>query len=769
MSIKINSIDKTFVYIDPSRQYTDNPAPEDGLTPATSLYNLPSQLRSDAIYLIRKTYAHYAAKLLATINDTTTTSLTIWGMPNNGEKHWDEIPEIARTAWGDDSQLNYKSSLYIPGYGNGQLYINFTNLKYLELYNFRFMDGNSQQSSSYYCFNITNDTACDVRLENMEFVGVKFENNEYHRYHETSSYNNYMGSKWIFANNGNYTANSCIIKNCTFDTLGSYYGINLGYCRNVEISNVLINVVATNNSSSDNSGTCIRIAGRRNNVRIISNAHIRDLAVRLYYNTKNQGSNYYYHRFNNTLYVEDMVLDIKDVDIRFADDQYGTLPQGTNIVHQMSFSGADSSKNALIYARVFQGSRVEHVVADMGNYLDLANNSVLNIEYAATASGSDVYSYGENRFGQYVIVKDITINCDNITSKDPATGEVLTSVGSIGEHADELMRTGLNSSYNYTKSALVVRKTTNSSMYRSSDDILLQNINITAYRGFALIATGCMLDMADRDIYGLVRLSGCVGKIHSITSYAVQKALADNGSNLIYINSINCNRNLPGAEYTNQPAVAFGLGGSDSPTMEESAYLNSNILITKSNTKCFNTTPYNCAYECLYVCTNNQNDGNYTCRNGATFCQTWSVYRTGSDNQCSLKLENGSYNHADTPLNIGGSPFKGITKHVAQGNHMIKLYVTTYGYNNPEEIKNHLFLRVRRADGRILTDFEGNWSQDTVSEWNNIDNGSAFVLEVPISITEADGEDLEFQYSFNWYYGDAATFVDPYPVIEAIA
>ena len=258
MSIKINSIDKEFVYIDPSLR-SESGTEGDGSTPQNALWDFPSTVSENSLYLIRKTSRHVVANLKATITDSTCTSLTIWGMPGPTEKHWNDVPEVARTAWGGDTQEGYKAALRVPGYvsSNNKIQFNLSALRYLNLSNLRFLDSSNYDSSSSsdYCI-YSSSNVCDMVIEDTNFAGVlqttTDSETQYLQYHELSGTKGlYTGQRWIYVNGSSSssttqaTANSCIINNCTFDYVsGKGEGIHIGYCRNTCITNVTVNLYA---------------------------------------------------------------------------------------------------------------------------------------------------------------------------------------------------------------------------------------------------------------------------------------------------------------------------------------------------------------------------------------------------------------------------------------------------------------------------------------------------------------------------------------------
>ena len=755
--MKINSIEKTFVYIDPEGAYNDQASEGNGQSPSSPLFSFPSELSDNAIYLVNKTYANHPA-IIGPITDSALKSLTIWGMPNSDDPLYDMLPAEAKEAWGGvNLEENNRAVVYFKR--NNDNYsethsVKFTALKNLELRGITFLDSlnyNGNNNSGYALIVDNTSVAANILLDDVLFTSGVVTMND-NKVINVASYEDasgntfgYRGGRWICANvaSASNIPHSCIVRNCTFD-YASYGtdGVRLGYAYNHFITNCNINIRGRQNSGA----TCISIKGSTNNYRKRCIAKVTNCTITLDFRKQNESVSGSYsdsvaNNFGRAICIEDMETYMSGITAAFADSPS----------HEIASDASIGFNTSLLYARVYTGSRIENITADFGSWADLAQVCVVEICVDSDGNSSNDNPTSFNKGGQYTIVKNITISTA-ATASVGSTHQHASANENIGDEYSSgggIMTNGAHIGQAY---ALNVYKDKVSSRLRSSDDILLQNIMLTCYRGSALFVRGCMLDMNSNNIQGLVNLEGCVGKIGSISTHAKQKAVRDGGCNLMYIGTITCNA----AENRGEPAVDI-------------VNFTSNILVNTVNITCYSGDSNPNGNECIYICTNNKVSGNYTCRNGLSFCTTWSIYRTGSSSQCSLKLQNNTTTDLNAPLRIGGTPFKGITVNVSKGTKVAKLYVTTHGYNAPSDIKEHLFVRIKREDGSIITDVEGNWEVDESSEWNNIEQGTAFVLSIPITISNDNGEDLEFEYSFNWAFRDASVFVDPYPVIEDVA
>ena len=269
-----------------------------------------------------------------------------------------------------------------------------------------------------------------------------------------------------------------------------------------------------------------------------------------------------------------------------------------------------------------------------------------------------------------------------------------------------------------------------------------------------LYAAFSILDLTDIDIIGNVALFNCVGKIKSISSYYPGYILRDDGSNLLYIGSITCNKENTQYSYNKQSSVI--LSGK------------SNILVHEVNGNCWTSDYWDPTYPHSYICTNDGLAGNYTCRTGRSKCQTWSAKCNQSTTNCSLKLINESADDWHWPLRIGYDPFKGITKAVTAGSYNATFFIALYGYNlRFDEIKDRLFIRIKLPSGLYVYSNAGECVLDTESTWENVEGTTNYKFVIPLDVTE-DGN-LEIDFTWSFYMDGGMTFLDPYPKLDARA
>ena len=699
----LHSRDHKVIYIDPT-----NANPVDGNSPSGALNTFPTEWEDNVVFIIRRTNPDkYVTLPNAVINST---SVVFMGMPKTGDKLYDSVPAEAQTAWGADT------ADWANVYANRTEHVDVLKLDscmFFDMYGVRLYDKCTQdgdyaliraRNRNYGCScNIVGNWVCTV--EDWVTTGTKPAN-----YRE--------GGHWLSINRrDNYYryGYKILFKDNRIDQYGrrAGSGIAFGYCENLEIKNIEINVTQCETNSSVMSTDA---SNSKAPIIDIENVHAR----------------YYY--CDNDVYFPTIIglsysqyCTIKNCSYKKATTQHWA-PSGNNVVF-----------NSFISTTVLSaGSVISDIVIE---YPDVRGMGSYGIDIVAG-------DYNSAQVGQYTKLEDITITC---CEGEPICNEYLVSSDNHGAYNEDYYGDG--ESYHLIRCNLTGE---GSVSYRDvSFEFLLKNIVITAPRGRAIFARYALLDMKANDIQGGCYFTTSMGKIGRIESWYPGYGFRDGGSNLIHISQMVFNRFNPKYEYTGQCAII--------PSY------NSNILVTDCNIEYMpNTINEDSIRACSYVCTNNNShngQGNYFVRNQKSFCRTWSVAREGSESGCSLKLYNESgSSDIDFPLMVGGLPFKGIAKTVTAGSHVARIYATTYGYNDASMIMDKLRVKLTFADKSSITSFDGKWTEDTTTVWNNIEAGKAYVLEIPFTVDE--DQEIEFEYSFSWDMIGGATYLDPHPVIE---
>lgn len=699
-------------YIDPS--ISD---PGDGTTPAKAYKDFPtsaSEYPENVVFIVRRSSSDTVYAKLPTNLSVDTQSLVIWGMPKSTNTLYQSIPQEAKTAWGSDNG-DYAYILYdfnntdVPGLcADGCK--NF-DMQYVAL----MVDGNT--SSGHRAIRVRNGLyGCNAVIKycwfrastNWVLDGTRPSDDRHGgRYLSVNEGDNYsynrFGHRVVFTNN-QIDVYSRIDVSC----------FNFCYTEYVELKDVNINICQANPTVP------VIECGRGDTntkapIVLVDNVH-----AKYFY------SNHIYYNFRTIMSFNRCLYGI----VQNCSYEKAAVQHWSPYDNQIYF-------NSLIYMNLLSaGSTIKDITI---NYPDVNGE----YQYAVDIRYENRYNPEEAQYGQYTKLENIVVNCCESSAPYRDSYNYSNNENTYGE-------------YGYDHHHLIRCYMGHDRDRVVSTEYLLKDLKITAPRGRALLATNSLIDMKTMDIYGTVALNNCMGKIGTINTWYPGYCFNDVGGNLIHINKIECNRFNTSFPYTGQHAIL--------PSYR------SNILVTTCNIEMMpNTVNTEDQRNCSYVCTNNNNhigDGNYFVRNQRSFCRTWSVNRVGSYGGCSLKLSNESGDSDwNFPLLIGGLPFKGVTKNCpTAGSYVAKIYATTYGYNDPSMISDQLKVRLTKADKTIVTSFDGEWKPDTSSTWENIEAGTAYVLEIPFTVDEA--QDIEFEFAFSWDMIGGATYLDPHPVVE---
>lgn len=686
----------------------------DGLTPATAYKNFPTstdEYPENVVFIVRRSASSEAYAKIPALG-INTSSLAIYGMPKTDDKLYEKMPQEAKTAWSND---NADFSYVFCDLSN-EVGIYADNCSRFDMQHIVLMvDGNT--STGNRAIRVRNSQqGCNAIVKHCWFRASKDWVAD-----GTRPEDNRHGGRWLSINEGDTSnfyrfGHSVIFTDNRIDMYSrtDMRHINFCYTEYIEIKNIEIN------SCQTSSGGCVIGCGNNPYTEKAPIVFVDNVNVKYYY------SNHYDDCFRATFHFDRCL--------------YCTVQNCTYDKAETQFWGCYDNRvrfSGFVYARPLSaGSVFKNITI---NYPDVYGEG----QYAIDVCYEQRYNPEDAQYGQYTKLEDITVNCctDNAPYRD--TENYYNSDNTYGERA-------------YHELHLIRCYLGNDRDRVVSTDFLLKDLKVSAPRGRAIFASHGLIDMKTMDVYGTVALDACMGKIGSINSWFPGYCFYDAGGNLISINTIECNRFNPSFKYTGQHAIH--------PSYR------SNILVTTCNVEMMpNTVNTEGLRNCSYICTNNNShigNGNYFVRNQRSFCRTWSVNRVGSHGGCSLKLSNESGGSDwNFPLLIGGLPFKGITKHCpAAGNYTIKIYATTYGYNDPSMIRDQLKVRVTKEDKTMVTSFDGVWKEDTTSVWENIEAGTAFVLEIPITVDKE--QDIEFEFAFSWDMIGGATYLDPHPVIE---
>lgn len=730
--MRIHNVEHTFCYIDPNKQHEDNAVEGDGSSVSSPLFNFPTTMTDNTVYLVRRSEFGYFAKLPSNLTISNITSMVIIGMPKEGEPYWDDMPEDAKNSWKDTGIQTDKATVvrYATNDGGSKPLI-LSNCRNFTMVNVAFMNYETGSWNNW-TMECSSSYGCNSYISNCLFGACTIENNIkatlYDFRDASASYiNEYNGTKFIhFSDNW---CNISTVKNVDIYHYGSRSSaLYLGKPKNVIIEG--INIVAAPHRDSRNGDNNVN----NNMSPTIGWGYDNYKAPFLY--LRNMTYEFcYYNRSELERWIQPAICGrVEKVDID------GVIA-GLSTTTRTPYSSRVGINPILAFASRSTGSIVQNVVF---NFPDFHCGSGSLLKFSAIHDEGD-YCHGSQ--SQYNLFKNITISmCESETPKYVTEG--------FNESGYDY-ETDTNISGNLFNSSEpgAIRLVRYGSYDRvASSDFLVQDLHLNGIRSNMLTIDHGILDLTDTDIDGNCSFYNCVGKINTVTSWYPGYIINDVGGNLLYINKIVCN--LENATYMYNKQESVIVSGR------------SNILVHEVNGNCWPSKSWDIGRPHSYVCTNDGLAGNYTCRTGYAQAQVWSAKCDQSDTGCSLLLTNDKGDDWSWPLRIGYDPFKGITKSVQAGSYDATFYIAMYGYNiRFDEIKDRLFIRIKLPNGNYVYSNDGECVEDNESTWSNVEGTTNYKFVIPLDVEE-DG-DIEIDFTWSFYFAGAQTFLDPYPVLTS--
>ena len=729
-----------FYYIDPTQTYVEETwvdSDHDGSSVAKADRTLPATLQDGVCYLVRRSPRMNADNSkwvvpTSAVNMTNGNYVAIVGMPKQDDELYSYMPEDAKEQWGADAD---ECAVFgeTNSWGNAHL-INIE-CKNTLIYNLLVKSvwrhrgtGSASNSGVYGYFNITGEIAELIKVENT------IQDNDLINGDACTCY-------WSNTNMIYYRVL------CPFKlnvTVGATIR-DSAFQRTVPIYNTTYGCVCMSESSPKN-GFVIK------NIKVYNTSIHHSSGI----STNSNAGIFEFPGDNNRSLRYTVLIDtVHEYLFCGAESASTSITRavqaiisggGFNNIHinnvtvEMNSNQFDRTRqptfkdNVHINVPCFGGgSVVENIICNLPK---LTGNVNLVTMYEQTWAGND------NKFlpkSQWYILKNVIANFCPMESTPEATG---------GDSNNNIVRaySDMQSSMNSSQSQIMTCR-----------QIIVQNISVTAPKltdGYAVSFADSMLDMLSNDIQGRGSFTRCTGKIGSFTSYGVDNIITDGYSNLLYIKKLQCNRNNPDKPYTGQPALT--------PTWC------SHILVGETNTKfiedSYSSGQGNNNLDCMYVCTSDSIKGNFTVRNPKCKVETWSVNRTGG-HSCTLRFLNEYGDASKTPIVVGGRPFAGLKRHLTAGRHKLTFYLTTYGYNDPAQIKDNMTIFAKIGMNQMSGG--GTWEQDDSTVWNNIELNTSFKYTMYIELEEE--ADVEFVYTWWMYMKGGYTYLDPFPEDEVLA
>lgn len=494
--MKIHSLEHEFVYIDPNRGGSEG----DGSTPGSPLWNFPTTLSGNKIYLVRRSANGNAATVeYETTADDTVKSLVIWAMPTPADSWYDMVPSDVKEVWTENSETR-ACVKFIREYGVDTLRAPYVNDMDIRGFDF-LVEGYCGEGSA---LNVGSDAGtCNSHIEDITFRDSEADFTTGQRPESEN------GGRYIYVDNKKYGHAAKLI-NCRIGAWSYDDTIYLGCVQYVYIAGCVINLAQQDDFSNGVIGWC-----RNDSYRNAPFVTIKDCDVYLY--TTNR-----YCWFRRVFAGHAMTLNASGLTYKMATEQYWDAYDNRMWVRPL-----------LDITLRSPGSVIEDITFDLSQDIAGGRLSLINLYYEPEYNGEHAV------FGQYTIVRNITIN----TSSNPRFNDD-ASVNSNGWlwNVNEGERG-------------MLRLTASDDRRGSSSDFLVQDLHLSVPRGFALYANNALLDLKSCDIAGLVDVYRCTGKLGDISTWYPGYAVNDRGYNILYIKSISCNKDNPTYEYNGQYAI----------------------------------------------------------------------------------------------------------------------------------------------------------------------------------------------------------------------
>ena len=721
--MRIHNSEHTFCYIDPNLQHVDGAVEGDGSSVQSPLFNFPTVMEDNVVYLVRRSDFGYFAKLPSNITNADVTSMVIIGMPKEGGLFWDDLPEEAKTAWKDTNVATDKATVvrYATD-SNMHRPLRLTNCRNFTMANVTFMNRMSGNWDQDWMITCTSSYGCNSDIRNCLFGACVIEDNikaTLFDFTDASVPLLYNRDGQRFLHFGDNWCNICTLKDVTIYHYGREdRAIYCGKPKNIIIENLSL-VVAPRRSNYDDSS----VMESYGMYATIGWGYDDYRAPYLY--MRNYDYKYCYindYEVGNWM-RPGIVGRVEKVDI-------DGVTAGLANTTRTPYENRVGINPVMAFASRTTGSIIQNVNF---NFPDFHCGGYSLLKFLAVHDGS--WQYGSQR--QYNHFKAITIKmCQTANSKYPNHYHYETNGNSFNSSSPGALRLVRYGEYDRL----------------ASSDFLVQDLTLSGIRSNMLTVSHGILDLTDTDIIGNCSFHNSVGKINSVKSWYPGYIVNDEGGNLLFFNKIECNLENPTFMYNKQNSV--NVSGR------------SNILVHEVNGNCWPSGTWDIDYPHSYVCTNDGLAGNYTCRTGYAYAQVWSAKCDQSDTGCSLLLTNNTGDDWGWPLRIGYDPFKGITKRVTAGSYDATFYIAMYGYNiRFDEIKDRMFIRIKLPNGNYVYSSDGECVKDTVSTWSNVEGTTNYKFVIPLDI-DRDG-DIEIDFTWSFYFEGAQTFLDPYPKLTA--
>lgn len=747
-----NTKEYNIVYIDSTLETSG-----DGLSASTALNNLPTTLTDYTCYLIRRADDETSLVDLTRTRNKGLTHIIFLGMPREGEEFYDLLDDEVKDLWKNDTynyaRIRANSSSDNTTVADMTIFYenSISTLICANCYFFRDASGATARyrfGTIFYCNG--SNTSRIVKFLNCKFSYTQFD---------------FENDDWLNSNSGltnsNYSQNKC----CAY-----VYFTNAGY---FELTDCIINfmpVYQTYTSGYDagyyawprginvaNGAKLTLIKNCQLNTLYYSNPYyVMDGTLPIYIGHGLSGS-YYANEtiikdcIQNEIFCTNNTAIWFPASIRLYGGNVSVFNHKVNIKNMNGFN----TKNYSLYKN--QESvyycldvRSRNKIEVDGFYADFTKNSNVKINNYPLANFHTCFTQIGSP-GNYIKNIDIKFPKDSERNYDSNYEVIALRIQNDREQYNCDSHDYANI-YNQNQNLCYALNPLNNGI---ASDIKIDAQNLNNGYGLALYNTG----MKTKELNTRVYLYSSVLDIDTLNWYRSDRASAVTTSWCSYIKCNNYNADLQNFKGREQ----FALNPYSTAFI-----VNSNVMPYDEWSP---SSQYPAVKNATCTCLNVIEPGQFFMRNSTTFCKAWSITRSGSNSQASLKLYNNTYTgNLPYPLEIGISPYKGLE--IVPSTLGLKKLVcycarALFEGNELEQGCGLFWIEALsksvQADEKIQTERTDSFMKmfiDDDSSWSGTADLTPFRIEVPIEVKDLT-QKVEVKLHYNWYSPAGFVYVDP--------
>lgn len=757
--LNYKGVDYNVVLVDPSIATSG-----DGTTPATALKDLPTVLVDNTCYLIRRTniadgfcFVNYQP-----VNQGILHNIMFLGMPKSTDEAWIQAlvtDATVNSAWKADlaPQANVKfDHKDIYGYSSVEnAVINDSTLEWctgINLYCFR-QDATQTYSD---CYNYTsamfsNGFSMDYKTK-FEFYNCKFGTLNYNidldQWLSENEYNTIDGpspNQWYDVFGHNYIvakrADNLVLKNCVLNIHGRAYsndwttgndifygqGIRINEIKSATIEDCTINGCRI--YSGEQYGACIALPFVDSNLSV---------------------NNVRYNLILRENYIRPLLLTA-------GRDMYGKIQIHNVQVRLKSFAttqynGAISNSYNRCYGGIVIGQNY-YATYQMGENFSLKGYDVDCSTGSVKLAEGNFLSITAKLDGHGMpysdIIKDVSIKMHDDPSECFLT-QVSSDQGISTVNINLPWRTYYDGRDTWDD---------NFASYNKSAFCKIENIYVESPASGYLLLHGAIANI-DK-LYCRLVSDRCQLQVNEL-KYDVldnEAVILQNSNNYLRIKDLI----LSDSRSSNSPAIS---GIFDNYNRQNNVYIdqcnNENVFDITTDSNLDRNFWYSNA-----ICANAGDEGKFIQRNRNTLAQSWSVIRTGSDSEASLKVNNNTASNGVVGLTVCPRPFKAFEVTPASTGKMnLIAYFAYKGFNTSDEVTGKQQFKIEvdvpyQVSTNVFDTYtytSNDWESDN-STWTDPEAVARKII-IPINVTVAN-KPIEVRVNYNWFSNSGCIYFDP--------